>query len=282
MEAYMKKRALALMMTACCLGLLAASCQRADSEAPEIATSRRFVDVGTHRLYVVLSDVGSEYTIVLESGGGEYSDAYEAVQDTLAELTGVNVLSYDRSGFGQSELGPSDLDAVGEVDALRRCLAAEGLDDNLILVGHSYGGLLVQLFAQRYPELVSGMVLIDPMNVEFVDRFGLDNLNAVTPYFEDPANDFERAGNRMVDFFAGTLDVMRGRGLPGDKPIVLITSGNAPVSPDVWRACHEEMVADSEMHRMVIAEGNGHHIVAENPELVVNTIAQVVRDIVTG
>jgi len=230
---------------------------------------------------VVLSDVESEHTVVLESGGGKYSDAYQAVQDTLAKLTGVRVLSYDRSGFGQSELGPDDLDAVGEVDALRRCLEVQGLDDKLILVGHSYGGLLVQLFVQRYPELVSGLVLIDAMNVGFVDRFGLDNLNAVTPYFDNPTANHEKAGNRMVDFFPETLATMTGRGLPADKPVVLITAGNAPFSLDVWRSCHEEMVADSERHRMVIAQGNNHDIVDENPELVVSTIARLVSEIVS-
>lgn len=275
----MKKRSLAMMVAVCCLCLPAASCHRAGGEAREIATSRALVDIGTHKLYVVLSDVESEHTVILESGGGKYSDAYQAVQDTLARLTGVRVLSYDRSGFGQSELGPDDLDAIGEVDALRTCLEAQGLNDKLILVGHSYGGLLVQVFAQRYPELVSGLVLIDPMNVGFVDRFGLDNLNAVTPYFDNPTANHEKAGNRMVDSFVETLDEMRGKGLPADKPVVLITAGDAPLAPDVWRRCHEEMVADSDRHRMVIAHGNGHDIVAENPELVVSTIAQLVREI---
>ena len=277
----MSRSALVVTVLVCCLCLSAVSCQYATEGRPAIVTSRKSIDVGTHELHVVLSDVASEHTIVLEAGGGNYSDAYQAVQDTLAKLTGVRVLSYDRSGYGQSELGPDDLDAVGEVDALRRCLEAQGLEGGLVLVGHSYGGLLVQLFTQRYPELVSGLVLVDPMNVRFVDGFGLDNLNAVTPYFEEPTTDHERAGNRMVDFFAETLDTMRGKGLPEDTPVVLITAGNPPVSPDVWRRCHEEMVADSERHRMVIADGNNHDIVGENPELVVSTIAGLVGDIVS-
>ena len=278
----MSRSMLALAALVCCLCMPTVSCQNATEGRPAIVTSSMCVDVGTHELHVVLSDVASEHTIVLEAGGGKYSDAYQAVQDTLAKLTGVRVLSYDRSGFGQSELGPDDLDAAGEVDALRRCLEAQGLERGLILVGHSYGGLLVQLFAQQYPELVSGLVLVDPMNVQFVDRFGLDNLNAVTPYFAEPTANHEKAGNRMVDFFPETLETMRGRRLPEDKPVVLITSGNPPFSSDVWRRCHEEMVADSERHRMVIAHGDNHDIVDENPKLVVSTIAQLVSEIVSG
>ena len=83
----------------------------------EMAGSHKFVDVGTHKLHVVLTEATSEYTIVLESGGGKYATAYQEIQDALAKRTGVRVMSYDRSGFGQSELGPDDLDAIDQVDA---------------------------------------------------------------------------------------------------------------------------------------------------------------------
>ena len=190
------------------VAILLASCGENGNAPIDIVRTSRFVDIGTHNLWVVLSDTPSEYTIVLESGGGKYSEAYEVIQDTLATLTGMRVMSYDRSGFGQSELGPAGFNAVDEVDALKRCLEEQGFRDNFILVGHSYGGFLVQLFTSRYPDLVSGVVLIDPMNVRFVDRFGLDNLNAVTPYFENPSRKHERAGNRMVDHFEEGMSLM--------------------------------------------------------------------------
>jgi pimeloyl-ACP methyl ester carboxylesterase len=241
--------------------------------------SEKFVDIGTHKLRVVLSDIPSEYTIILESGGGKYSEAYQEVQDTLAKQTGMRVMSYDRSGFGQSELGPDDFKATDEVDALKTCLEVQGFKNKYILVGHSYGGFLVQLFTLKYPELVSGLVLIDPMNVKFVDRFGLDNLNAVTPYFENPTRNHEKAGNRMVDHFPKALEIMRGKELPQQKPVILITAGNAPFSEDVWRKCHEEMVMNSEKHKMIIAEGNNHDILEENPGLVLNTIIELSKSI---
>jgi hypothetical protein len=75
---------------------------------------------------------------------------------------------------------------------------------------------------------ISGLVLIDPMNVKFVDRFGLDNLNAVTPYFPNPTENFEKAGNRMVDFSSESFAAMRGKELPKQIPVILITSGNPP------------------------------------------------------
>lgn len=236
----------------------------------------RLIDIGTHRLRVVLSNAPSEYTIVLEAGGGKDSESYREIQDRLATLSGVRVMSYDRSGFGQSELGPDDFNALDAVEALKRCLELQGFKDKFILVGLSYGGFLIQLFTAHHPELVSGLVLIDPMNVRFVDRFGLEPLSAVTPYFENPTENWQKAGNRMVDFFPKALAALRGTELPSRIPVILITSGNPPF-PDVWRKCHEEMVMNSEKHKLVIAEGNNHDIVEENPELVLTTIIDLVN-----
>jgi pimeloyl-ACP methyl ester carboxylesterase len=245
-------------------------------KTPEIK-SDKFIDVGTHKLRVVLIDTPSEHTIVLESGGGKYSEAYQEIQAALAQRTGMRVMSYDRSGFGQSELGPDDLDAIDQVDTLKKCLEAQGFKNKFILVGHSYGGLLIQLFALRYPELVSGLVLIDPMNVKFVDIFGLDKLNAVTPYFENPTQNWEKAGNRMVDFFPKALEALRGKELPPQIPAILITAGNPPFSASVWRKSHEEMVMNSAKHQLLIAEGNNHDILAENAGLVLNAVIELVN-----
>lgn len=238
--------------------------------------TEKTIDLGTHKLRVVLADVESRYTIILEAGGGQSADAYQRIQDMLAQLTGARVLSYDRSGFGRSELGPEKFNAVDEVAALKRLLEIQGFSGRFILVGLSYGGFLIQLFAARYPELVSGLVLIDPMNVKFVDRFGLENLNAVTPYFENPRENYEKAGNRMVRAAAESFAALRGQELPAQIPVTLITSGNPPFGGGVWRQCHEEMVMHSARHRLLVAAGNNHDILGENPELVVKTIVELV------
>jgi len=274
----MQKTILKLSIISCCLSLCLAACNYDKKGSSEIVKSDKFVDIGTHKLQVVLSDIPSKYTIILEAGGGNYSEAYKEIQDTLAKITGTRVMSYDRSGFGQSELGPDTFTAIDEVDALKKCLEVQGFKNNYILVGHSYGGFLIQLFTLQYPELVKGLVLIDPMNVKFVDKFGLDNLNAVTPYFENPTENYEKAGNRMVDNFPVICKRLRGYELPTDIPVLLITSGNPPV-PDIWRKCHEEMVKNSKNHKLIIAEGNNHDIVTENPELVLNTIIKLTNSI---
>jgi pimeloyl-ACP methyl ester carboxylesterase len=216
---------------------------------------------------------------VLEAGGGKCSDSYQAIQDELARQSSTRVISYDRSGFGQSELGPEQFNAVDEMTALKKCLEILGCKNKLILVGLSYGGFLNQVFASLYPELVRGMVLIDPMNVKFADRFGMENLNAVTPYFNPALENHQKAGNRMVDFAAESFAVLRGKELSPQLPVILITAGNPPFANGVWRQCHEEMVMSSPKHELIVAGGNHHDILEENPKLVLRTILQLVDKI---
>jgi len=73
---------------------------------------------------------------------------------------------------------------------------------------------------------------------------------------------------------------MRGKELPKQIPVVLITAGNPPFGSDKWRKCHEEMVMNSQKHKLIIAEGNNHDVVQENPELVLNTIIELVNRII--
>ena len=82
----------------------------------------------------------------------------------------------------------------------------------------------------------------------------------------------------MVDNFPVICKRLRGYELPTEIPVLLITSGNPPV-PDIWRKCHEEMVKNSKNHKLIIAEGNKHDIVTENPELVLNTIIKLTNSI---
>jgi len=238
----------------------------------------KFVDIGTHRLRIVLSDLPSKHTIVLEAGGGKDADSYQVIQSKLASLTRMRVMSYDRSGFGRSELGPAHFNAVDEAKALKRCLEIQGFPDELILVGLSYGGFLIQLFTALYLELVSGLVLIDPMNVSYVDHIGLEKLNAMMPYFDTPATNSEKAGNRMIDYSSESFAALRGKGLPQHIPAILLTSGIPPL-PGKWRQCHEDMMMGSEKHQLLIAEGNHHDIVEENPELVIQTIIELIGNI---
>jgi pimeloyl-ACP methyl ester carboxylesterase len=98
-------------------------------------------------------------TVVMDSGlGGGLLD-WQTVQPKVA--TFARVCSYDRSGIGWSESGRRPRTSPQIVKELHALLENAGVSGPYVLVGHSFGGANVQLYASEYPDEVAGMVLVD-------------------------------------------------------------------------------------------------------------------------
>jgi pimeloyl-ACP methyl ester carboxylesterase len=88
------------------------------------------------------------------------------VQPELAKTT--RVCAFDRAGLGWSEPGPAPRSPAHIADELHTLLTNAGIDGPIVLVAHSAGGKHARLYAQRHPEQVAGIVLVDPRS-EYVD-----------------------------------------------------------------------------------------------------------------
>jgi len=120
----------------------------------------KFVDLGTHRLHLLEEGQGSP-TIILEAGLMSTNLSWTDIRRKLAES--YRVVTYDRAGLGWSDIGPMPRTAERIVDELHSLLALAAIPGPYVLVGHSFGGLTMPLFATRYPEKIAGMVLVDPV-----------------------------------------------------------------------------------------------------------------------
>jgi pimeloyl-ACP methyl ester carboxylesterase len=121
----------------------------------------RLVDVGEHWLHLYC-DGRSEpdtATIVIDAGNASFSLDWAGIQRQLT--SSYRVCAYDRAGYGWSQPGPLPRDAEQVVRELHALLQESGEAGPYLLVGHSLGGLHVQLYAARHPEEVAGLVLID-------------------------------------------------------------------------------------------------------------------------
>lgn len=124
----------------------------------------RLIAVRTHSLHVHELGIG-EPVVVFESGLVSSSLSWTLVQTPLAALT--RTISYDRSGIGWSKEVRELRSVESMVADLNLLLEASGNHGPYVLVGHSFGGLLVRAFASSYPEKVSGIVLVDPVSLKF-------------------------------------------------------------------------------------------------------------------
>jgi pimeloyl-ACP methyl ester carboxylesterase len=118
----------------------------------------RLVDVGGHRLHLYCTGTGSP-TVVLEALSGGATPLWGWIQPGIAEHT--RVCSYDRAGHGWSDPVDHPQDGAEIATDLDTLLNRAGEAGPYVLVGHSIGGLYARMFAERRPDLVAGMVLLD-------------------------------------------------------------------------------------------------------------------------
>jgi pimeloyl-ACP methyl ester carboxylesterase len=126
-------------------------------------TSDPRIDIGTHRLYMTCAGAGSP-AVVFDSALGATSVSWTLVQPEVARLT--RACAYDRAGFGRSEAGPLPRTAGVIAGELRTLLSRAGVPPPFLLVGHSFGGLVMRIFAARHRDECAGLVLVDPAHPE--------------------------------------------------------------------------------------------------------------------
>ena len=118
------------------------------------------VEVGGSSMHLhCTGEEGRAPTVIMDSGlGGTVLD-WQLVQPELAKS--MRVCTYDRAGMGWSDPGPQPRTSQHIVKELHTLLGNAGVTGPYVLVGHSFGGTNVQVYASQYPDEVAGMVLVD-------------------------------------------------------------------------------------------------------------------------
>lgn len=147
-----------LFMTTCLFGLAACA------SAPPSPTPSAGED--TLHLPFKLSGSGSP-TVIFEAGAGEKLDTWDRVQPEVSQLT--RTFAYTRRGYaGLPALSHRDARTI--IEELRAQLREQQLSPPYLLVGHSIGGLYMQLYAKTYPGEVMGVVLVDTSHPDQLER----------------------------------------------------------------------------------------------------------------
>ena len=125
----------------------------------------RLVDIGERRrLFMMEMGGGDGPSVIFESGIGSTSQNWAKIQESVSEF--AHTVSYDRLGLGWSTAAVSERIPSEVVKELRAMLQAAGIAPPYLLVGHSFGGLVVRYFAAEYPEEVVGALLVDAMRTD--------------------------------------------------------------------------------------------------------------------
>jgi pimeloyl-ACP methyl ester carboxylesterase len=101
----------------------------------------------------------AENVVVFESGWSASYPYGVWLEEALAPH--VRVLSYDRMGVGDSR-GTAPLTPAGMTRQLAALLSSLGIQQSVVVAGHSYGGLMAALHAAQAAARVRAIVQIDP------------------------------------------------------------------------------------------------------------------------
>jgi pimeloyl-ACP methyl ester carboxylesterase len=111
------------------------------------------------RIRTVVAGEGDGPLVVFEAGMSAPAGCWVHTQREISRH--ARTLSYDRAGYGGSDVDPAPRTLERIVDDLTAVLDAVGESDPVVLVGHSWGGPVLRVFADRHPSRVAGLVFVD-------------------------------------------------------------------------------------------------------------------------
>lgn len=212
-------------------------------ETDTAASGVRHVTVRGRQLAVQIRGAGP--TVVMEMGGGFGGiGPYWHVDGELAKF--CRVLTYDRAGLGDSDrikghpaIGERAQDLAGVLDAV-------GIREPVLIVGWSYGGLVVQNFSARYPERVGGLLLIDPTPLDLLKKAGPLGRWAFTTIF-GLSNQIQ-----LLMAQSGAFKSARAR----DRLRKLAGAQCGPHMPAAYMDLMVDALAGPDLHRAMILEAS--------------------------
>lgn len=117
--------------------------------------------------------------------GSGTSGAYLTEVAPALTDAGLWLLAPDAPGFGKSPALPPERYETGSVVAMVRSLLDERGIDRAILMGHSWGGMVMTAFAASHPERVDGLVLVDSGQMDYQDQPGFPHEKSYEELIED-------------------------------------------------------------------------------------------------
>lgn len=188
--------------------------------------------------------------------------------------------AYNRPGYGSSDPVSTPRDGLHITDELKSLLSSEGLKPPYVLVGHSLGGLYMQLYARRYPEEVAGLILVDSTHPDqFKNQGAIENWPA---WFRVAFHMYlSSAAREEMDLINTTGDEVSALPTLTGKPVIVLSA---------WQPMKEksELADYANEKRKDIAHlypgskqvwvDSGHGIPIESP----GTVIEAIREVLPG
>ncbi|MDO8827148.1 alpha/beta fold hydrolase [Methylophaga sp.] len=267
------------------------------AEFPAIP-GKRF-DVGGYQLHIHCSGSGSP-TVIVDVGLGDDSTDWLPIQQAVSHNARICV--FDRPGYGWSDFGPAPRTSNRIASELEILLEQADIAPPYVLVGHSFGGYNIRIFAANNPQMVAGMVLVDASHEDQYNQFQIKL-----------PNNFDRRGTIMIlpkatdsQAHANKPPILRERAFHAARaeisaldessaqlqknsalpvvPLIVISRGKPEWYGDAgqqqrektWIHLQQDLSRLSPISSHMFAHQSGHAIPHEQPEIIIEAINDIV------
>ncbi|MER6571666.1 alpha/beta hydrolase [Streptomyces sp. NPDC001093] len=264
----------------------AASSQAAPTDRQPLT---HMLTVNGHQLaFYVTPGSNRRPVIVLDSGGGLDASYWKKVAPVLAKQTGSEVITYDRSGEGQSPYVPGPWRAPNAASDLAAGLAQLGVTKNVVLVSHSLAGEIATYFVKAHPDAVAGAVLVDASLPPFytaaeTDKIVAANQQQIDALKGQPLTPATRQLLDEADDYGPVHLAYHGMSWPAAVPAAAIVSATTPfptaVDAQLWRQAQQEFVNAAPNRHLVVADHSSHDIPVDRPDVVIKAVEDMLNQV---
>ena len=230
-------------------------------------------------------------TIVLVSGLTLGLETWKGFQERLSKYT--RVISYDRSGIGDSDYIPNNKKIDSMTKELDMIINKLDISTPIILAGHSIGGHIVKKYTELFPEKIKALFLID----SYHEMFYKELKDSITEkMWSDYVNNWENMRSNVssgvsdeVDFFLELLKSNEKYLIPSDIPVYLYTSIKEveieekfvefnKMAYKVHLRLNNQLEEEYKNINHIVTDKSSHYIYLEEPELIMNEMLKLMRD----
>jgi pimeloyl-ACP methyl ester carboxylesterase len=266
-----------LVATLCVLALGVPACANG---APSID---RTIAVGGGQLDVWCDGGPGPAVVFLSAIGGD--DTLRPIAESIADRT--DACFYFRPGDGETEPPAAPRTAAKDAADLHELLSAASIPHPVILVAHSYGGLIADVAAASHPEDVAGVLLVDASHPDQERRMS----ELFTPE-QQAISDAEMANFPYVDFSTSLADAGTAISRFPAIPLTVITATHGFASAcdqglpcdemqAVWLEVQDDYASLTPNARHIRVD-TGHYVHQERPDVVIHEIEALLERIGTA
>jgi len=235
--------------------------------------------------------------VLIEPGGGVSLETvfswgkpigWAVIVPQISRITRVCV--YDRAGLGRSDPAPLPRTSLDVAKDLHELLERTHIAPPYVFAGQSFGGMNARMFASLYPQTIAGMVLVDSSHPDMYPEMA----KALPPptageseFLQGWRNGPNLSKSREWVDLKANADLVRATGGIGNKPLVVLSQSpdwNDPFAPDdveplidsVTQRLAAQLLTLSSDSKLIVAKQAGHNIQADEPQLVIDAIKDVV------